>query len=104
MYNSSLGTSFIGKKSKSSDFKTLQLYSTSKNSKKYYTPFKTNQTTTNTNNNTLTITSKISKNKKSASSYCKDSKTICSKPVKDSTKYFFKEKKSISQSKKGKKK
>ena len=104
MYNSSLGTSFIGKKSKSSDFKTLHLYSTSKNSKKYYTPFKTNQTTANTNHNTLTITSKISKNKKSASLYCKDSKNTSSKPIKDSVKYFFKEKKSISQSKKGKKK
>ena len=104
MYNSSLGNSFIGKKSKSSDFKTLQLYSTSKNSKKYYTPFKTNLTTANTNNNTLTITSKISKNKKNVSMYSKDSKITYSKPVKDSIKKFFKEKKSISQSKKGRKK
>jgi hypothetical protein len=104
MYNSSLGSSFIGKKSKSSDFKTLQLFSTSKNSKKYYTPFKTNLTTANTNNNTLSITSKISKKKKSASLYCKDSKATISKPAKDSVKYFFKEKKSTSQSRKGKKK
>lgn len=88
MYNSSLGSSFIGKKSKSSDFKTLQLYSTSKNSKKYYTPFKTNLTTANTNNNTFT--SKISKKKKSSSTYCKDSKNLSFKPAKDSVKYFLK--------------
>lgn len=104
MYNSSLGNSFIAKKSKSSDFKTLQLYSTSKNSKKYYTPFKTNLTTANTTNNTLTINSKVSKNKKSSSMCCKDSKTNYSKSVKNSVKYFFHEKKVMSQSKKGKKK
>ena len=90
MYNSSLGHSFIGKKAKSSDLRTLPLNSTSKTNKKYYTPLKTNLTTANTYNNTLTATSKISKQKKSASMHSKKSSNNCSKSVNKNEKDFFK--------------
>ena len=54
MFNSTL-KSHHSKRPKSIEPHTMPYFSTAKSSKKYYTPFNSNLTTMNTNNNTLSL-------------------------------------------------
>jgi hypothetical protein len=76
MFNSNLKNSYHSKRPKSIEPRTMPYFSTAKSSKKYYTPFKSNLTTMNTNNNTLSLYSTKKVPPKKFYSFNKDISTI----------------------------